>query len=283
MAGRTSSGDRNGIFLQRVWDDTLTLLRAHARPACGDRRRLPVPSGAPAGPVPSSARDRRSSADPSGPDGLLSARPGSGSPCRASSGWSARAAMLRLVLVQGTSVGGAIAFGAALLPFYFLLSLISGLMFIVGLVLLIVPALYLAGRLCTAGPILVAESSCNPIAAIARSFEITKGQGWALFGLIFLVVIVGIIVTGVATMLTGPSSSSSSARRSAGSCRRSSIRGAWTRSSPPFCSCSTRPSTGRSPSRPQPPRSSSRGICGATSRGSRPARRGSGKLSNARA
>ncbi|HKR24999.1 MAG TPA: hypothetical protein VJS15_07055 [Allosphingosinicella sp.] len=113
------------------------------------------------------------------------------------------AAMLRLVLVRGTSVGGAIAFGAALLPFYFLLSLISGLMFAVAFLLLIVPALYLIGRLCPAGPILVAESSRNPIDVIARSFEITKGRGWALFGLIFLVVIVGIIVTGVATMLTG--------------------------------------------------------------------------------
>lgn len=113
------------------------------------------------------------------------------------------AAMLRLVLVQGTSVGGAIAFGAALLPFYFLLSLVSGLMFIVALVLLIVPALYLAGRLCIAGPILVVEGIRNPITVIARSFEITRGRGWALFGLIFLVVIVGIIVTGVATMLTG--------------------------------------------------------------------------------
>lgn len=113
------------------------------------------------------------------------------------------AAMLRLVLARGTSVGGAIAFGTALLPFYFLLSLISGLMFLIGFLLLIVPALYLIGRLCPAGPILVAEESRNPMTVIARSFEITEGRGWALFGLIFLVVIVGIIVTGVVTMLTG--------------------------------------------------------------------------------
>lgn len=113
------------------------------------------------------------------------------------------AAMLRLVLVRGTSVGGAIAFGAMLLPFYFLLSLVAGLMFVVGFILLIVPALYLIGRLCAAGPILVAEESRNPITVITRSFELTEGRGWALFGLIFLVVIVGIIVTGVVTMLTG--------------------------------------------------------------------------------
>jgi len=113
------------------------------------------------------------------------------------------AAMLRLVLAPGTSVGGALTFGLMLIPFYFLLSLISGLIIGVGLLLLIVPGLYLVGRLVTAAPIMVAENRRNPIEAIGRSFEITNGKGWAVFGLVFIVGLVAIIVGGIAAALIG--------------------------------------------------------------------------------
>lgn len=113
------------------------------------------------------------------------------------------AAILRLALVAGTSVASAIVFGAMLLPFYFLLSFLSALIFAAGLILLIVPGLYLIGRLAPAAPIIVAENRRNPIAVIGRAFEITRGQGWAVFGLILMVAIVGMIATGVAAMLFG--------------------------------------------------------------------------------
>lgn len=111
------------------------------------------------------------------------------------------AAMLRLVLVRGTSVGGAIGFGAKLLPVYFLVSLIAGLVVGFGLLALLVPGLYLWGRLAPAAALLVAENRRNPAEIIARSFEITRGQGWAVFGLVFLVAIVGMIATGVVKMI----------------------------------------------------------------------------------
>lgn len=113
------------------------------------------------------------------------------------------AAMLRLVLVPGTSVGGALGFGLMLLPFYFLLSLISGIIFGLGIILLIVPGLYLAGRLAPAPAVMVAENRRNPIEALSRSFEITTGRGWAVFGLVFIVAIVAGIVILVVTLLAG--------------------------------------------------------------------------------
>lgn len=113
------------------------------------------------------------------------------------------AAMLRLVLARGTSVGGALVFGLMLLPFYFLLSLLVSIIAGFGLMLLIVPGLYLIGRLAPAAPTMVAETRRNPIEVIGRSFEITRGHGWAVFGLVFIVAIVGLIVIGVATMLFG--------------------------------------------------------------------------------
>lgn len=113
------------------------------------------------------------------------------------------AAMLRLVLARGTSVGDAILYGAMLLPFYFLLSLIGGLIIGLGMLALLLPGLYLLGRLAPATAIMVAENRRNPIEIIGRSFEITRGRGWAVFGLVFLVAIVGGIVGGVVGVLAG--------------------------------------------------------------------------------
>lgn len=113
------------------------------------------------------------------------------------------AAMLRLVLARGTSVGAALGFGLMLLPFYFLLSLITGILIGLGIVLLIVPGLYLVGRLVPAVAVMVAENRRNPIDTVSRSFEITAGHGWAVFGLVFVVVLVAGIVILVVTLLAG--------------------------------------------------------------------------------
>lgn len=113
------------------------------------------------------------------------------------------AAMLRLVFAREGSVGEALVFGLLLLPFYFLLSLLSAIIVSVGFLLLIVPGLYLIGRIAPAPAVMVAEQRRNPIDALTRSFAITKGKGWAVFGMIFVVGIVGAIVTGVADTLVG--------------------------------------------------------------------------------
>ena len=113
-------------------------------------------------------------------------------------------AILYLVLARaGTSVGSAIAAGAALVPFYFLASLVAGLVLALGFVLLIVPGLYLFGRLVPLGPVMAAESRRNPLDALRRTFDITRGRGWAVFGLVLLVGIAGVVVTGVVNMVLG--------------------------------------------------------------------------------
>jgi hypothetical protein len=113
-------------------------------------------------------------------------------------------AILILVFArQGTSVGGAISAAVLLLPFYFLASLLSGLAIGIGLLLLIVPGLYLFGRLAPLAPVVVAENRRNPIDAIARTFAVTRGKGWAVLGLVILVVIPGVIAMMVANMIFG--------------------------------------------------------------------------------
>jgi hypothetical protein len=113
-------------------------------------------------------------------------------------------AILKLILARGgTSVGGAIAGGFALLPFYFLASLFAGVMIGVGAFLFLLPGLYLFGRLAPLPAVLVAEGRRNPVDALQRTFALTKGNGWAIFGLVLLVAIPGLVVTTVIDWLLG--------------------------------------------------------------------------------
>ncbi len=112
-------------------------------------------------------------------------------------------AMMRLVFAEGTTVGGALVFALTLLPFYFLMSIISGLIVFAGCLFLIVPGLYLFARLAPAGAVMVAENRRGPINAIGRTFELTKGQGWRILGLALIVIIVGAISVGVAQTILG--------------------------------------------------------------------------------
>lgn len=102
-----------------------------------------------------------------------------------------------------STVGGTISTAVMILPFYFLASLVSGFIMGIGFLLLIVPGLYLLGRLCVVTPVVVAEGQRNPIAAVSRSFELTRGNGWALFGLIILVALTASIVAGVVSTMVG--------------------------------------------------------------------------------
>ena len=111
-------------------------------------------------------------------------------------------AMLRLVFARDT-VGGALVQGLMLLPFYFLLSIICGFMIGFGFILLFVPGLYLLGRLAPVSAVLVAENRRNPFDAIGRTFALTRGHGWAILGIVFVVAIVAGIAVSIASTLFG--------------------------------------------------------------------------------
>jgi hypothetical protein len=113
------------------------------------------------------------------------------------------AAMLRLVLAPRVTVAGAILFGTLLLAAYSILSLITNLIVFVGFILLIVPGLYLWGRMVPAGPAMVAENRRNPLDALKRGLALSRGQGWAIVGLLLIVLIPGEILIWVIQQLVG--------------------------------------------------------------------------------
>jgi hypothetical protein len=131
-------------------------------------------------------------------------------------------AMLRLVFARGTTVGGALVEALKLTPFYLLLSLIFS--FAIGLVamlilvpaaligpiavvlailLLVAPFFYLVGRIAPVPAVMVAEHRRNPIDAIRRTLALTRGHGWAIIGLVFVIAIVAVIAVGMADTLAG--------------------------------------------------------------------------------
>lgn len=105
-------------------------------------------------------------------------------------------AIIRLLLDHARpTVGQALAKALPLLPWYFLTSLIVGLILIGGGLLFVIPGLYLLGRLAVAGVVVVAEERRNPFDAIRRSFAVTRGNGWRAFLLFAIVWVTGTIVT----------------------------------------------------------------------------------------
>jgi hypothetical protein len=113
------------------------------------------------------------------------------------------AAMLRLVFARSGTVGGALVYALLLLPVYSILVVLMNLAVGAGLALLIVPGLYLWGRLLTAGPAMVAEDRRNPLDALQRGFALSHGHGWLSVSLYLLVAITGAIVMLVLSWLGG--------------------------------------------------------------------------------
>lgn len=81
------------------------------------------------------------------------------------------------------SVGAALSSGIAFLPRYVLLALCVALPVTIGTLLLLIPGLYLKGRLLPVGPIFVAERPLGVFAAWRRSFAMTRGNGLILMAL----------------------------------------------------------------------------------------------------
>jgi hypothetical protein len=103
----------------------------------------------------------------------------------------------------GISVGAAITAAFGLLLPYVLAFVPSMLAIGLGLGLFIIPGLYLAGRLTPLAPVMVAENERNPLAALGRTWRLTKGHGWAIFGLALLVFVAGLVLSAVVGGLIG--------------------------------------------------------------------------------
>ena len=113
------------------------------------------------------------------------------------------AAMLRLVFARGGTVGAALLFAILLLPVYSVLIVLMNLAVGAGFMLLLVPGLYLWGRLLPASPAMVAEERRNPVDALRRGWALSEGHGWLIISLYLLVAIPAGILMLAISLVTG--------------------------------------------------------------------------------
>lgn len=104
---------------------------------------------------------------------------------------------------KGRTVGSAIGAALPLFIFYFITAMLVTMAVSFGFLLLIIPGIYLLGRLAISGPVLVAENRKNPLDAIGGSWRLTQGNGWAIAGLIVIVSLAGMILTFAITAILG--------------------------------------------------------------------------------
>ncbi len=113
-------------------------------------------------------------------------------------------AIWSLVMAGGRqTVGEAIKAGLLFLPFYFLINLSSNIIVGLGLLLFILPGLYLATRLAPIGVAAISENIRNPMTAIQRSFAVTKGNALPIFAFILIVGIVYFLISIVCALVFG--------------------------------------------------------------------------------
>jgi hypothetical protein len=82
-------------------------------------------------------------------------------------------------------------------------NLLSGISMILGFILLIVPGIYLAIKFSLVGPALVSENIKSPVAALSRSWQLTKGNSLYIFAFYLIIGIVALIIYLVIVGLTG--------------------------------------------------------------------------------
>lgn len=118
--------------------------------------------------------------------------------------WVGSAGILSLLLdPERLTVGDALKNGLRLLPSVIILNWLVQLMVVAGLLLLLVPGIYLVGRLTLAAPAQMAERIGNPFRAIGRSFALSAGNGWRVAGFVALIVVVAIVVASAVNAVSG--------------------------------------------------------------------------------
>jgi Membrane domain of glycerophosphoryl diester phosphodiesterase len=107
------------------------------------------------------------------------------------------AAMIYRYILSKTPVTaqGAIIQALPLMPAFILTNLITTFGILVGLYLFVLPGVYLIGRVLLVSPIVAAEGRIDAWTAFQRSTRLTRGSGWRLAGMLFLLVFVTFLIT----------------------------------------------------------------------------------------
>ncbi|WP_162559079.1 glycerophosphoryl diester phosphodiesterase membrane domain-containing protein [Sphingorhabdus sp. EL138] len=86
---------------------------------------------------------------------------------------------------------------------FLIANILTGLATFAGILLFIIPGLYVACRLILV-PIIIADlSERNPLEALKKSWESTKDNGFSILLLVLMIAVIGAITVGVIQMIIG--------------------------------------------------------------------------------
>jgi len=111
-------------------------------------------------------------------------------------------AAFQAMRMRPVSLGDSLKVGLARVIPVILLAMIMVLLAALGMMLLIVPGLILLIMWFVGTPACVVERT-GPWASLKRSAQLTKGHRWKIFGLMLLLIIVSLIVSGLIELVIG--------------------------------------------------------------------------------
>src|SRR3546814_17261463 len=85
------------------------------------------------------------------------------------------------------TVGEALRFAIALFPTMVAIELMTNIAVFGGLLLLLLPGLYLVGRLAVVAPAAADRAIYNPLEAIRASWVLSEKRGWSIFMFVLMV------------------------------------------------------------------------------------------------
>lgn len=110
------------------------------------------------------------------------------------------------VLLLNTSlskVGDALPYALAILFPYFVASILTGWMTLLGVIAFIIPGLYLMARFAVLPAVFAGEARLGIIGSIKHSWAITEGVGWSIFILMLVVGFITWLISLVANLIVG--------------------------------------------------------------------------------
>ncbi len=113
------------------------------------------------------------------------------------------AILIVLLAPERPTVGEALAAGGRLLILFLVMDLLIGFMLLGGIVLFVLPALYIFGRTFLAETAFVATRSHGPIAGITAGFEASRGNGWRIAIVAAIIYVAGLILTAAIGSVVG--------------------------------------------------------------------------------
>ena len=100
------------------------------------------------------------------------------------------------------SRGQAASAGARLMPAMFGLGIVTALILFLGFIALVIPGIYLLGRLLLANPVLAVERK-GVFNALSRSYALTRGSWWRGFTVLSMAFIIVFVLAGVVVGILG--------------------------------------------------------------------------------